>query len=84
VQGGSPMNLSLMDSSERQDSVNGLDSESIIEQQQQQQSTKQHETEASSLIKLDNGDVLYMREVNRYINNHVIRFLFLISYCIDF
>ncbi|KAG1403011.1 hypothetical protein G6F60_005318 [Rhizopus arrhizus] len=65
VQGGSPMNLSLMDSSERQDSVNGLDSESIIEQQQQQQSTKQHETEASSLIKLDNGDVLYMREVNR-------------------
>lgn len=35
------------------------------EQQQQQVTTASSEAEASSLIKLDNGDVLYMREVNR-------------------
>lgn len=35
------------------------------EQQQQQATTASSEAEASSLIKLDNGDVLYMREVNR-------------------
>lgn len=35
------------------------------EQQQQQITTASSEAEASSLIKLDNGDVLYMREVNR-------------------
>ncbi|KAI9262788.1 Gtr1/RagA G protein conserved region-domain-containing protein [Sporodiniella umbellata] len=68
VQGGSPMNLSLMDSTERYG--NDVDSENLIEQQPQQpqpQPTihKQQEAEASSLIKLDNGDVLYMREVNR-------------------
>jgi Ras-related GTP-binding protein C/D len=34
-------------------------------QQQQQQMTPSSDAEASSLIKLDNGDVLYMREVNR-------------------
>lgn len=33
--------------------------------QQQQQMTPSSDAEASSLIKLDNGDVLYMREVNR-------------------
>jgi Ras-related GTP-binding protein C/D len=35
------------------------------QQQQQQITTASSEAEASSLIKLDNGDVLYMREVNR-------------------
>jgi Ras-related GTP-binding protein C/D len=35
------------------------------QQQQQQQMTPTSDAEASSLIKLDNGDVLYMREVNR-------------------
>jgi Ras-related GTP-binding protein C/D len=33
--------------------------------QQQQQQRAFSDAEASSLIKLDNGDVLYMREVNR-------------------
>ncbi|PHZ16049.1 uncharacterized protein RHIMIDRAFT_233651 [Rhizopus microsporus ATCC 52813] len=68
AQGGSPMNLSLMDSTERYHQEitngNGIDSESVIEQQEEEK-PKQYETEASSLIKLDNGDVLYMREVNR-------------------
>jgi Ras-related GTP-binding protein C/D len=35
------------------------------QQQQQQQQRAFSDAEASSLIKLDNGDVLYMREVNR-------------------
>lgn len=35
------------------------------QEQQQQQQTSSSDAEASSLIKLDNGDVLYMREVNR-------------------
>ncbi|KAG1169412.1 hypothetical protein G6F70_008433 [Rhizopus microsporus] len=68
AQGGSPMNLSLMDSTERYHQEitngNGIDSESVIEQTEEEK-PKQYETEASSLIKLDNGDVLYMREVNR-------------------
>jgi hypothetical protein len=34
-------------------------------QDQQQQHASSSDVEASSLIKLDNGDVLYMREVNR-------------------
>ncbi|ORE13660.1 hypothetical protein BCV71DRAFT_63845 [Rhizopus microsporus] len=67
AQGGSPMNLSLMDSTERYHQEitngNGIDSESVIEQTEEEK-PKQYETEASSLIKLDNGDVLYMREVN--------------------
>lgn len=43
------------------------DSESFQERllDQQQPSPASSDSEASSLIKLDNGDVLYMREVNR-------------------
>ena len=37
----------------------------LIEHQEQQQQNGSSDAEASSLIKLDNGDVLYMREVNR-------------------
>ncbi|KAI9253951.1 Gtr1/RagA G protein conserved region-domain-containing protein [Phascolomyces articulosus] len=56
---------SLQDQYDQEDDVND-DNES-----QQQPSLRrtdgvgQNESEASSLIKLDNGDVLYMREVNR-------------------
>lgn len=35
------------------------------QQQEQEQQASSSDAEASSLIKLDNGDVLYMREVNR-------------------
>ncbi|GAA5811573.1 Gtr1/RagA G protein conserved region-domain-containing protein [Helicostylum pulchrum] len=37
----------------------------LIDHQNQEQNTHSSDSEASSLIKLDNGDVLYMREVNR-------------------
>ncbi|CAO3672489.1 unnamed protein product [Rhizopus stolonifer] len=65
VKEGSPTNMSIMDNAERygQES-DDVDSDSFIEQPQ----PKQQEAEASSLIKLDNGDVLYMREVNRQDN----------------
>lgn len=37
----------------------------LLEHQNQEHHTPPSDSEASSLIKLDNGDVLYMREVNR-------------------
>lgn len=62
VKEGSPTNMSIMDNAERYgQEPDDVDSDSLIEQSQ----PKQQEAEASSLIKLDNGDVLYMREVNR-------------------
>lgn len=45
------------------------DSESLerrLLEHRNQQEPQSSDVEASSLIKLDNGDVLYMREVNRY------------------
>lgn len=76
AQGTSPNNLSLADTPEQQNSFNGHTPLSITDsvnmeqgfldqdyQQDTQRSTP--DAEASSLIKLDNGDVLYMREVNR-------------------
>ncbi|KAI8370315.1 Gtr1/RagA G protein conserved region-domain-containing protein [Radiomyces spectabilis] len=45
--------------------TDGLEHGLLAEQNDQSSITANCESEASSLIKLDNGDVLYMREVNR-------------------
>ncbi|CEP18916.1 hypothetical protein [Parasitella parasitica] len=79
AQGSSPHNLSILDTTGRNnnvmdgqqtpvslDDIRDPDNESLEQRSVQQQHRLQNsETEASSLIKLDNGDVLYMREVNR-------------------
>lgn len=49
--------------------VNGFGSADSIQEQlmSEQSHSSEPEAEASSLIKLTNGDVLYLREVNRYV-----------------
>lgn len=52
------------------------DSESLerrLLEHQNGEEPQSSDVEASSLIKLDNGDVLYMREVNRYIYTVLLR-----------
>ncbi|KAI7885629.1 hypothetical protein K492DRAFT_123599 [Lichtheimia hyalospora FSU 10163] len=61
AQGSSPNgHLSIADENEHVDG-DDIDTESL----RPAEGTDQGEADASSLIKLDNGDVLYMREVNR-------------------
>ncbi|KAI9320670.1 ras-related GTP binding D [Dichotomocladium elegans] len=59
IYGGDISNDSLDDDEYGSGSLRRIDGEGAIG------STDQGESDASSLIKLDNGDVLYMREVNR-------------------
>jgi Ras-related GTP-binding protein C/D len=81
AQGNSPNNLSLSDATNNALMLEGqqtpvslddqLDPDSasfedrLIEHQNGEATSPSSDLEASSLIKLDNGDVLYMREVNR-------------------
>ncbi|KAI8977097.1 Gtr1/RagA G protein conserved region-domain-containing protein, partial [Mycotypha africana] len=68
VQGSSPNVLSISDINEPKNDdflTDSLVEQSLQKGQQQQHATDGSDAEASSLIKLDNGDVLYMREVNR-------------------
>ncbi|KAG2202141.1 Gtr1/RagA G protein conserved region-domain-containing protein [Mucor mucedo] len=57
--------VSLDDDSQLNPDTDSLDRRLLEHQEQDQQHTSSSDVEASSLIKLDNGDVLYMREVNR-------------------
>lgn len=57
--------ISLDTDSQLNPDTDSLDRRLLEHQNQDQQHVSSSDVEASSLIKLDNGDVLYMREVNR-------------------
>lgn len=59
-----PISLDRTDTQLNPDS-DSLERRLLDHQNQQDQQGASSDVEASSLIKLDNGDVLYMREVNR-------------------